>query len=360
MLQLDIKLDHQQNFTLDLSYTFQSGGITGIFGPSGSGKSTLLNCIAGLEPALNGSVLCNSCYWHNQQQVLTKNHLRGLGYVFQQPRLFPHLDCLANLTFSQRWRSNVSTGSPDIDEVIHELGLSPLLSLYPHQLSGGQKQKIALGRALLSTESVLLMDEPLSAVDQQSKQQITAWLYQLSQRWPIPWLYVSHEINELYRIARELIVMSSGQIQLAGDLLSLSQQAHQFLSSPADAGALLVGTVINHDDHYGLTQLDISPQSLLVERLPFNCGCPVRLQVPARDVSLSLTRPEGSSILNILHGTITELAPLNSHSVLVQVACGEQHILSRITQKSKDQLQLACGMPVFLQVKSIALLNQTV
>ncbi|MDN5787383.1 molybdenum ABC transporter ATP-binding protein [Pseudorhodobacter sp.] len=350
MLTLDITLRFP-GFCLQVAQKLPQTGITALFGRSGSGKSTLLRVIAGLESRATGRVAYGDDIWQDARHF-TPPHKRGLGYVFQDTRLFPHLTVAGNLHYADR-RARGLPG-PTRDEVTAALDLGPLLQRRPQTLSGGEQSRAAIGRALLTRPRMLLMDEPLAALDEARRAEVLPYLERLRDRIGTPILYVSHNMAEVARLASHLLLIDAGRISHAGALQDL-------LASPdtisalgvREAGAVIHARLAAQDDD-GLSQLHTSAGPLYLPRIDAAIGTSLRIRILAQDVILSRTAPTGLSALNILPATVTELHSGSGPGALVQLRTGDELILARITRRSATALDLAPGTPCFAIVKSVS------
>jgi len=343
------------NFLLDVDAQFPLRGITALFGASGSGKTTLLRCIAGLERA-PGSLQVGDEIWQNKTTSVP-THRRALGYVFQEASLFPHLSVRANLEYGYRRIPPVER-KVRLEQVVAWLGLDQLIGRHdPAQLSGGERQRVAIGRALLTSPRLLLMDEPLSALDNRSKQEILPYLEALHRELEIPVLYVSHALDEVARLADHLLLLQAGRVIARGAPGEILARLDLPIAHFDDAGAVIEATVVQHDEHYGLTQLDYGNGIVWVGRVSHPLGSRVRARVLARDVSIALQHAHDTSISNILSARIAEIRDEGADKVNVRMTIGASNVLlSRITRRSRDRLGLAVGMEVYAQVKSVALM----
>ncbi len=342
-------------FHLDVDLQLPAQGITALCGHSGSGKTTVLRCIAGLERTAHGYLnFCGTC-WQDQTRFLP-THQRPLGYVFQETSLFPHLSVQGNLDYARR-RVRATTRIA-LAPLLEVLGIEHLLQRMPQHLSGGERQRVAIARALATSPQLLLMDEPLAALDWQRKQEILPYLERLRNQLEIPMLYVSHVPDEVARLADYLVLLEQGRVVAAGALAETLARLDLPLAQAADAAVVLEAQVVAYDAHYHLHTLQFGGGQLLVAAGTQRLGQRLRLRIHARDVSLSLQRAEGSSILNRLPATVCAVAPADTPAqVLVQLDCGGTFILARITRRSLDQLRIAPGIAVWAQIKSVALLN---
>lgn len=346
----------QGSFQLDAQFSAPPVGVTALFGPSGSGKSTLLRCIAGLEQG-EGWLRVNGEPWQNETTFMPV-HKRPLGYVFQEASLFPHLSVRANLEYGYK-RIAPELRKMQPDQVIEWLGLAHLMDRRDaNSLSGGERQRVAIGRALLVSPELLLMDEPLSALDTQSKQEILPCLERLHRELQIPMLYVSHAMDEVARLADHLVLLQQGRVIASGALHETLARLDLPTAHFDDAGTVIEASVAQHDEKYHLSRLDFAGGKLWVSRVEQSFGSAVRARVLARDVSIATQAPQGSSINNILNAHIEEIRDEGPDKVMVKLRVGEaQMLLSRITRRSRDQLGLGAGMFVCAQVKSVALMS---
>lgn len=340
-------------FRLDVDLTLPGTGISCIYGPSGSGKTTVLRCIAGLERDCQGKVSVKGETWQQGAQFLP-TYRRALGYVFQEPSLFPHLTVGDNVAYGLR-RAAARANRSSLERAIELLGIRELLGRRPHTLSGGERQRAAIARAIAANPKLLLMDEPLAALDNKRKSDILPYLEQLHAQLDMPILYVTHSLDEVARLADYLVVMDNGQAVASGPLAETFSQLDISPSPGEDAGVVLETTVSEHSND-GLTTLRFSGGQIRVPRRGLAVGNVQRLRIDARDVSLALSRHEDSSILNILAATVTELNR-TEHQVLVGLRCGETRLLARITPHSCDRLGITPGQNLFAQIKSAAFLS---
>ncbi|MBT9590347.1 MAG: molybdenum ABC transporter ATP-binding protein [Thiobacillus sp.] len=338
-------------FELDADFSLPAHGVSALFGASGSGKTTLLRLIAGLTRA-PGSLSVNGEIWQDDRTFLP-THRRALGYVFQEASLFPHLSVRGNLEYG--WK-RVPAGERRIrfDDVIDWLGLSALLPQAPHQLSGGQRQRVAIGRALLASPRLLLMDEPLSALDSNSRAEILPYLERLHRQLELPIIYVSHALDEVARLADTLLLIDAGKISYQGPLIEGLTRLDLPLAHRDTAGTVIDTTVISHDPAFQITQVARGNIAFELPGLHAAPGEPLRVRVAARDVSLALSAPSQTSILNLLPARILEIADDAPGQMLVRLALEDTVLLARITRKSAHALNLQPGMAVVAQVKSVA------
>jgi molybdate transport system ATP-binding protein len=363
-IQLAIRLA-RPGFTLDVNVSFPEAGVTALFGRSGAGKTTLLRILAGLEEAQGHVRLGDETYLDSAARVFVPAHRRGIGYVFQEPSLFPHLSVHANLDYAFKRRRRRPDGAHSapaatgMDAVIATLGLRALLARAPGALSGGERQRVAIARALLASPRLLLMDEPLAGLDARSRSEIFPYLEQLRDGFHVPIVFVSHSLDELARLADHLVVMEQGRIRASGsmaDVLSRLELSDMFSE---DAGVIVDGVIGEHDSHDHLCRLDFASGSLWVPSEARAVGSGARARVLARDVSLALQAPGLSSILNTMPATVVELADAGPGRVTVRLSIGSAGtpLLARVTRRSCAVLDLRPGLSVFAQVKAVALLG---
>ena len=346
-------------FRLDVDLRLPGRGVTALFGHSGSGKTTLLRCVAGLEPAARGRLVVNGeCWQDDARGIQVPTHRRALGYVFQEASLFAHLDVARNLDYGLRRIPPAARRVPRA-QAIELLGIGHLLQRRPDTLSGGERQRVAIARALLTAPRLLLMDEPLAALDAQRKAEILPYLARLRAELDIPVLYVSHALDEVIQLADHLVLLDAGQVRASGPIAETLARIDLPMAQSASAAVLIEATVQGYDSAYELLRLGFAGGELLAPHpTPLAPGTRLRLQVQARDVSLALAPAPGSSILNRLPATVTGISSADTPAhMLVRLDAGGTPLLARITRFSCDQLHLAVGLPVWAQIKAVALLG---
>lgn len=344
----------QGDFILDVDVAFPDRGVTAVFGPSGCGKTTLLRAMAGLERDRNGFFQVGGVVWQDGGRFLAP-HRRPLGYVFQEASLFPHLSVRRNLEYGLK-RVPEDQRRVTLDEAVELLGLKDLLKRRPDGLSGGERQRVSVARALLTSPRLLLMDEPLSALDRASKRDILPYLERLHDQLSMPVVYVSHSPDEVARLADYLVLLDAGRIRAAGPIGELLTRLDLAREQGAEAESIIEATVAGHDDAYHLSYLDFAGGRFSVARNALAIGHPARLRVLARDVSITLRPQTDTSILNIFPATIDGLLEEDPAQMLVRLDMGGSPLLARITRKSSNALDLAPGKQVYAQVKTVALL----
>ncbi|MFU1505664.1 molybdenum ABC transporter ATP-binding protein [Aeromonas veronii] len=343
-----------QGFSLDVDLTLPSRGVTALFGHSGSGKTTMLRCIAGLERPSSGRLCVNGDIWQDATHWLP-THKRPIGYVFQEASLFSHLSVMSNLRYGMR-RSQ-GAASINLEQAIDLLGIAHLLERKPDALSGGERQRVGIARALAITPRLLLMDEPLAALDLKRKQEILPYLERLHDELDIPIIYVSHSPDEVARLADHLVVMEDGKVLASGALSDTLARLDLPISLGENAGTILEGRVGEVDAKWHLVRVDFSGGHLWVRDQGIEVGRHVRVRVLARDVSLAL-EPGHSSIQNTLLGEVDALGD-DEHPglALVRIRVGDSLFLARITRRALDDLYINIDSKVWVQVKSGALLG---
>ena len=340
---------------LDAELSVPAEGITALFGPSGCGKTTLLRAIAGLEHHRGGFLQVGDMTWQEDERFIPP-HQRPLGYVFQEASLFDHLTVRGNLEYGVK-RVPKAERKVSMEQAIELPGIGHLLERRPNTLSGGERQRVAIARALAVSPRLLLMDEPLAALELNRKREILPCIESLHHELDIPVIYVSHSSGEVARLADHLVLLEAGRVVAAGAIEDMLTRLDLPLAHDSDAEALIAATVAGHDDEYELTYLDFSGGRFTVTRKDLTVGSNVRLRVAARDVSLTLERQSGTSILNIFPATVEEITREGSAQVTVRLLLGSIPMLARVTRKSASVLDLKPGKLVYAQTKSVALLS---
>ncbi len=343
-------------FRLDVELELPGRGVTALFGPSGCGKTTLLRAIAGLARSPGGRLAVNADIWQDDG-IFLPTYRRPLGYVFQEANLFPHLSVRRNLDYG-RSRLPAAARRVDFDHAVDLLGLGQLLERLPAGLSGGERQRVAIARALLSSPKLLLMDEPLAALDLERKKEILPYLERLHGALDIPLLYVSHAPDEVARLADHIVVMEAGRAVAAGPLSETLARLDLPIRLGEDAGVVLDAAVVERDDTWHLAQVEFPGGRLWVRDTGHALGSRVRIRILARDVSLAREKVTGTSILNTLPATVSELAA-DSHPALtlVRLQAGPSVLVARVTRRSAAALELAPGRELWVQIKAVALIG---
>lgn len=366
-LSFDVALDREK-FSIDVAHTLSFKGITALYGQNGSGKSTLLRILAGLEPTARGRISFDGVVWQSgSPETMLPAHRRGIGFVFQDPRLFAHLSVAGNLDYAEK-RAAARTdtgGKPDRitrHAVIDALDLAGLLDRRTPSLSGGERQRVALARALLSNPRLMLMDEPLSAIDNRRRHEILNYIARLPALFGIPTIYVTHALDEVVRLADEMLVLSDGALAAYGSVedilerLDLAPATGRF-----EAGVLLRARIKLHDPVYRLTALEHkndggAAHAIWVPLVDAPAETEVRLRIRARDVTLATVEPQGLSTRNVLKGAIVEVnAEADTAYAESLVDIGGARLRARLTRKAVDELGLKPGTDVYALIKSISL-----
>ncbi len=342
-------------FDLDARFV-SSGRLTALFGPSGSGKTTIVNLIGGLIRPLDGRVAIGETVLVDAGKgIFVRRHKRRIGYVFQDARLFPHLSVRQNLHYG-RWFTPVAERSEDMDRVIELLGLGHLLDRKPGLLSGGEKQRVAIGRALLASPKLLLMDEPLASLDEARKAEIMPYIERLRDETKTPVVYVSHSIAEVARLATDIVVMANGRIVASGPAGHIMQRLDLLpVEERGQGGAILEMAMASYDEAFDMSVLRSAAGEIRVPGKVAATGQKIRICIRARDVMIATERPNGLSALNILEGAIAEIGSQCGPLVELRLDCSGEAIASRITRQSLHALKLIAGMRVFAVVKAVSL-----
>lgn len=356
------KLDYP-GFTLDVDLSLPSSGVTALFGPSGSGKTTLLRAIAGLERVPQGRLVVAGETWQDEHGFVPP-HRRPIGYVFQEASLFDHLTVHGNLEYGRRrllpanHQNTRRPASADFARIIELLGIAHLLARKPAHLSGGERQRVAIARALLADPRLLLLDEPLAALDLARKNEILPYLERLHAELEIPVIYVSHAPDEVARLADHLVVLDAGRVVAAGPLAETLARVDLPIHLGEDAGVVLDAAIAETDATWHLDRVTFSGSSLWVRESGHAPGHPVRIRILARDVSIAKTRTTDSSILNILPATVAEIGnETHPAQALVKLKIGSAHVLARVTRRSIALLELQPEDRIFAQIKAVALIT---
>jgi len=368
---LHIKLHLQRpSFELNVDVQLPATGITVLFGPSGSGKTTLLRCVAGLEKAPHGRVALEQAEQPLQPHFVWQDHTRGvwvptwqrdLGYVFQEASLFEHLNVVQNVRYGLK-RCHKPGGPQALEQAIGLLGIDHLMDRPIASLSGGERQRVAIARALATQPRLLLLDEPLAALDPSRRQDILPWLEHLRDALSIPMLYVTHSMDELVRLANHVVVLAQGRVQQSGLLQQVLTDLNTTLVQGDEAATLITGAVDQIDTAWNLARVAFTGGSIWLRDDGFTQGQKLRLRVLAKDVSLSMVQPQHTSIQNLLPCTLESVtADTHPSQALVRLRCGPDSVaaqdvlLARITRRAVQDLQLQAGSSVWAQVKSVAL-----
>jgi molybdate transport system ATP-binding protein len=352
-------LVEQGGFTLDVDVRLPGRGVTALFGHSGSGKTTILRCLAGLTRPARGRLCVNGETWLDTAKgIVLPTHKRPLGYVFQEASLFPHLTVERNLRYGMS-RVPATARRVDLAQAAELLGIGHLLDRMPAGLSGGEKQRVGIARALLTSPRLLLLDEPLASLDQKRKLEILPYLERLHDELDIPILYVSHAPEEVARLADHLVLLENGRALASGPIAETLARLDLPITMADDASVVIEGVVGAHDATYGLLTLDLpgAGASLRVVHAALPAGRAMRIVVRARDVSLASSAASDTSVLNVLPATVVAMeAAADPAQMTVRLDIDGTPLLSRITRYSSDHLGLRVGARVWAQVKAVSLL----
>ncbi len=354
---LQIQFARQQgSFKLDVSITAEQSGVIALFGRSGCGKSTTVNLVAGLVSPDSGHLqLDDEILFDSARNINVLSERRRIGYVFQDARLFPHYTVAGNLRYGLH-RTQDHLQRFGFDTVVELLGIGHLLQRRSFQLSGGEKQRVALGRALLSQPRLLLLDEPLASLDQARRLEVLPYLERVRDELKLPMVYVSHQFEEVLQLATHVVLMDHGRILAQGALPEISLQPELRSIVGADAiGAIVETQVQSIDTGMGLARVGIGTSHLNVDATRLQPGQPVRLQLLARDLILALHAPQGMSVRNMLNGVLMRLTPDEPNAVLAYVDVGGVELVARITTSAARELNLQPGLSLWVLVKAVTL-----
>ncbi len=343
------------SFELNARFESPTPGVVALFGRSGCGKSTLVHIIAGLLDADAGRIaLHDSLLLDTAAHVNVPAERRRIGVVFQEPRLFPHMSVAANLNYGRKRAAPPFFVT--LDAVADLLGIGRLMDRRTHQLSGGERQRVAIGRALLSQPHLLLLDEPLASLDAARRSEVLPYLESLRDQLALPMAYVSHDFDEVLRLATHLVLMDAGRTIAQGELTAMSLNAElRSIIGPEAVGAIIEGTVLGPDAASGLTRIRVGRGELKVEPLQANVGAKLRVQLLARDLIVAISAPRDLSVRNVIEGVVTQLVSDSGGSDLVSIDIGGALIMARITRAATRELSLTTGRPVWALVKSVSL-----
>ena len=353
MIQCKLNI-HFEDFKLEAKFTIPDKGITVVFGPSGSGKTTLLRALAGLEKGDTGFLKVGDSIWQSNHNFVP-THKRQIGYVFQGAALFEHLNVEGNLNYVIKRKTALTKDF--IDSVYTLLDIKPLINRSTVQLSGGEKQRVAIARALLTNPKILLLDEPLSALDLKRKNEILPYLDSLHSQLDIPILYVTHSQDETSRLADHIMLIEEGKIIGNGPINEMLTRFDLPLSHSSDAISIFDARVMSRDTDFNLMHLEFNGGQFIVPDNALPIDSLVRIRVAARDVSITKNKQTDTSILNIFPAVIEEIVPEGSAQVMVRLTLNGVVLLACLTRKSSASLKLDKGSSVFIQVKSVAILS---
>ena len=356
---LDLSIKHKlENLQIDIEFQAKPSSITSLFGPSGSGKTSIINMIAGLDKPGYGKIkVGNKMLLNTEEGINLPPEKRQLGYIFQDSRLFPHMNVRQNLLYG--FKSINPDTDITLDHVIKILKLSHLLERKPSKLSGGEKQLVAIGRAILTQSRILLMDEPLASIDTQLRNQILPFIEELRDRLGLTIIYVSHALDEVIRLSDKMILISNGTKKTEGPVEEvMSRLDLQPLTGQFDAGAVLPAIARGYDPKFDLTELSFQGGVLQVAGANIADGEKVRIHIKARDITISKSLPKKTSVLNIFEGTVIDIGDEESSQIDIKIDIGAP-LIARITKKSFLELKLKEGSKIFAMLKAVALDSRT-
>jgi molybdate transport system ATP-binding protein len=344
------------SFVLDAALSAEPRGVIGIFGDSGAGKSTLLRCIAGLERA-RGEIRVSDSVWQDDVRgVFIPPWERGAAFVFQDARLFPHLDVDRNLRFAAR-RSRRANGGVEASRVIEALALGALLKRSVDGLSGGEQQRVAIGRAVLSGPRLLLLDEPLASVGDAHKREVLPLIRTIAAEFAVPMMFVSHSIPELIEVCDQLVVMNEGRVAAQGAVNDVLVNLHEYAYGGDQTGVVLVTRVVEHDARHHLTVVEFNGQRLFVPQRDAAIGAALRVHILSRNISVATSRMgPGFSVLNVLEGSVREIRAVAKQAGVVDLVIDVgAPLVATVTRKSLQEMRIAVGQRVFAYAKAVAL-----
>jgi molybdate transport system ATP-binding protein len=353
-MSLSVDLQHRfGDFALDVAFE-ASKGITMLYGRSGSGKTTIVNALAGLLKPDHGRISMDGWVaFDSRSNFNLRPHQRRIGYIFQEGRLFPHLTVKDNLKYAERF-APAPAKTADHERIVEMLGIGHLLDRRPNRLSGGEKQRVAIGRALLSQPRLILADEPLAALDDTRKEEILPYFERLRDELQVPIVYVSHAASEVTRLASTMVVLEQGTLIRAGPVSEVLSDPNVTPLGAGAAGVMLEATLVaQHDD--GISEVQVDQMRLLLPRVAAPLGTALRIRIEAQDVIIATTRPTEISALNVIPATVSALRMGDGPGALAQLKSGNSLLLARITRRSVDALGLREGMQVFAVLKAVSI-----
>lgn len=358
-MSFEIDLSVRQGaFQLQANFAAPSG-LTVLFGRSGSGKSTLINAVAGLIRPDHGRIkIGERVLFDSDRKIVLPPRKRRLGYIFQDARLFPHMSVQKNLLYGQRFAPKLRKGR-EVEQIVDLLGLEKLLHRMPAYLSGGEKQRVSIGRALLAAPELLLADEPLTALDQTRKLEILPYFERIRDELKLPVLYVSHSAAEVARLATTVVVLDSGQVTHLGSAAEVLSDPRVVPTGVRSVGSIIVAKLVSHHAD-GLSELQSNGIQLFVPKVNKPIGASLRLRISAHEIILSVAPPVGLSALNVLSGTISAIRAGDGPGALVTLATAAGPILARVTQRSVSALGLQPGVEAYAIMKSVAIAQQDI
>lgn len=345
------------NFALTVDLSLPSTGVSALFGVSGSGKTSCLRAIAGLDRVADGFLAVNGEVWQDEtKKYFLPTHQRPIAYVFQEASLFEHLTVRQNIDYGLK-RTPAKQRKISLEQAVDLLGIEHLLARDSKTLSGGERQRVAIARALAVSPQLLLMDEPLAALDNQRKNEILPYLERLQQQLAIPIIYVSHSLDEIARFADYLVVLEQGRVSAQGQTIDLMTRLDLSLAHGDSAESIIPASVTAIDRDYHLSYAAFSGGSLALLNQQVSVGQQVKVRIQARDVSLTLAKQSDTSILNIIPVMVTDIVDDSIGQVMVALDANGTRLLARITRKSAMLLNLVAGMSLYAQIKGVAILK---
>ena len=353
---IDLSLSRATGFELRASFSLRDKGVTVLFGPSGCGKTSVLRAVAGLERAKGRVVIGGDVWQDDASGVFVPTHKRSLGYIFQEPSLFPHLNVEENLKFGFK-KHTMTASLKRMNEAVELLGIGSLLRRREHELSGGEKQRVAIARSIAMNPDVLLMDEPLSALDWVRKKEILPWLERLKDELSIPIVYVTHSLSEMSRLADDIILMEAGRVKFAGPFTEALSNLEQPFKIGDETCSILEGLVVEKNPQWSsmIVQSDGIPFELPDSGEP--CGANVRIKIRARDVSLSIEEPSRTSIRNHFKAVVEDMDADQGAHQIVKLRAGSSVVLASLMKRSIHELGITKGAAVWAQIKSVAVVS---
>jgi len=347
------------SFRLETQFEVEEGSITAIFGKSGAGKTSTINAIAGLtRPDVGVIQIGNTTLFDQNLRINLPIYKRQIGYVFQDDRLFPHMTVRNNLIYGTPKNRDVAN-SLNLTDITGLLELAPLLERRPRTLSGGEKQRVAIGRALLSNPKLLLMDEPLASIDVQHRFEILPFIQRVREKTGITIIYVTHALEEVIFIADQIILLSEGQVTAQGTVEEIMSRLDLHpMTSRFDAGAVISATYSGYDREFDLGELSFDGGTLRIAGLNAEIGIHLRAHIRARDVSLMLDKPKDTSVLNVFKGELIEIRHEDGPQLDLLINIGTP-LIARITRKSLNDLNLDIGSKVYAMIKAVAIDRKT-
>lgn len=353
---IELALSRPTGFSLQATFSLKKKGVTVLFGPSGCGKTSILRAVAGLEKACGRVVVGGNVWQDDESGVFVPTHKRSLGYIFQEPSLFSHLSVEENLKFGFK-RKSIKTSIKRMNEAVELLGIGSFLDRRESELSGGEKQRVAIARSIAMNPEILLMDEPLSALDWKRKREILPWLEKLKDELNIPILYVTHSFSEMSRLADEIILMDSGRVKFSGPFDEALSSLEQPFKIGDETCSIMMGRVVEKNTYWSSMVVEADGIRFELPDSGEDCGSSVRIKIRARDVSLSIDEPSRTSIRNHFKAVVLDISPSEGAHQLVKLSTGASIVLASLMRRSIHELGITRGAEVWAQIKSVAVVN---